>query len=52
MVMIIPIIGILLLLNTASFGSFTNEIFWIAIILIMFFPVGVAANVMLYKGRL
>jgi len=52
MVMIIPIIGVLLLLNNVSFTGIEEEMFWLGVLLIMFFPIGVAGNIMLYKGRI
>jgi len=52
MVMIIAIIGIILILNAPLFGDFADEVFWLGIVLVMFSPVGVAANILLYKGRI
>lgn len=51
-VLLIPTIGVFLALYAVLFGEFAETAYWFGILLIMFSPIGVAANIMLYKGRL
>lgn len=48
-VMLIPIIGILFLIYLNNLGDI---IIWFGIVLIMLFPIGVAFNILRYRGKL
>jgi hypothetical protein len=48
-VLLIPIIGLIVLM---SLSEMWDMLFWLGILLIMFFTIGVSVNILRYKGNL